>query len=142
MPALLVDMSDRPAPVTLPDSADLVYFLSFAYATRYGSQHELSRAALRLRGGPYKIDLRPLTTFADRDAEDEADRRDLERAWQDAAPLAETCRRVVAALDSGDETLSGLTAEFPALRGQLARLGEVAAEAAARAARIRLTFAL
>lgn len=142
MPALVVDFSDQPSPLTLPDSADLVYFLSFAHATRYGSQHDLSRAALHLRGGLYKIDLRPLTTFADREAEDEADRQELERVWQEAAPLAETCRLVAAALGSGDTTLSEMTAEFPGLRDHLAQLGDVATQAAARGARIRLTFAL
>ena len=70
------------------DAGVLVYFLSLAFSTRYGSQHELSRLALLLRGD-YKIDLDPLTTFADRDVEVEADERELARVWQDAAPLAD-----------------------------------------------------
>ncbi len=142
MPTLFIDCSDHPAPLALPDSDDLVYFLSLAFATRYGAQHELARLALTLRGGPYKIDLRPLTTFADREAEDDADRRELERVWQEAAPLAETCRRVTEALDSGDETLRELTAGFPGLRDQVSRVGELAGEAAERGARVRLTFEL
>ena len=74
------------------DTAPLVYFLSFAFAARYGSQHELTKAALLLRGGEHKLDLKPLLTFADRAAEEPLDKRELERAWQDAAPLGEIAR--------------------------------------------------
>ena len=63
----------------------LVYFLSLAFSTRYGSLHPLSQLALLLRRDR-KIDLAPLTTFADRDVEVEADQVELDRVWQDAAP--------------------------------------------------------
>ena len=86
----------------------LVYFLSLAFSTRYGSQHELSKLALLLRG-EHKIDLGPLTTFADRNVEEEADARELERVWQDAAPLAETLQRVTEALAQDDERIAALT---------------------------------
>ena len=82
----------------------LVYFLSLAFSTRYGAQHDLARLALVLRG-KYKIDLEPLTTFADRDIEVEADARELERVWQDAAPLAATLEQVNAALAAGEEEI-------------------------------------
>jgi hypothetical protein len=61
------------------DPTDLVYFLPFAFSTRCGSTHELSHASLLLRG-EFKIDLRPLLTFADRQVEEAADEDELERA--------------------------------------------------------------
>src|SRR3990172_10945494 len=102
MPTLHIDL-DAPGeapPAFGGDAAPVVYFLSFAFSARYGAQHELTKASLLLRGGDHQIDLKPLLTFADRDAEDEADRRELERGWQDAAPLAACCRRVVEAIDA------------------------------------------
>jgi hypothetical protein len=119
-----------------------VYFLSFAFATRYGAQHELAKAALLLRGGAHKIDLRPLLTFADRDAGgDPADQRELERVWQDAAPLADCCRRVVAAIDA-DPAVREQLAAVPTLRDRIEELGRIATWAANRGARVRLTFTL
>jgi len=123
----------------------LVYFLSLAFSTRYGSIHPLSQLALLLRG-EMKIDLGPLTTFADRDAEVEADERELERVWQDAGPLAETLEKVTAALGSaqaaGDERIAVLTEDAPELAARLGELREMAAWAAGRGMRVRLTFEL
>ena len=143
MPTLHIDF-DPPEPCPhafASDTSDVVYFLSFAFSARYGSTHELSRASLLLRG-EFKIDLRPLLTFADRQAEDAADKRELERVWQEAAPLAECCRQVVAALDSGNAQLRELTAGFPALRDRLDELARMAEWAAERGAKVRLTFEL
>ena len=143
MPTLYVEF-DPPEPCPhafAGDTADLVYFLSFAFSARYGSTHELSRASLLLRG-EFEIDLRPLLTFADREVEEAIDERELARAWQEAAPLAECCRKVVAALDSGQEQLRELTAGFPALRDRIDELARIAEWAAERAARVRLTFEL
>src|SRR6185437_4535637 len=93
----------EPCPIGFGGPTDmLVYFLSLAFSTRYGAQHDLARLALTLRGA-HKIDLDPLTTFADREVEVEADARELERVWQPAAPLAETVRAVNAVLAGGDE---------------------------------------
>jgi hypothetical protein len=119
----------------------LVYFLSLAFSTRYGAQHDLARLALVLRG-TYKIDLEPLTTFADRDIEVEADAREMERVWQDAGPLAEALRKVNQALASGDEEIDRIVEEAPGLRERLADLERMAEEAAGRAARVRLSFEL
>ena len=143
MPAVIVETDPpiEPPPSLSSDSAPLVYFLSFAFAARYGAQHELTKASLLLRGGDHKIDLKPLLTFADRDAEDEADRRELERVWQDAAPLAECCRRVVEAID-GDPTVRDELRDFPALRDRIEELGRIAGQAAERGARIRLTYTM
>ena len=118
----------------------LVYFLSFAFATRYGSQHDLSKLALLLRGADFGIDLRPLLTFADRDVEEDADRAELERVWQDAAPLAATLGAVLAALDGGDPRVDALVAGTPGLRDRLADLLAMAEWAAARGERVRLTY--
>jgi hypothetical protein len=122
-------------------SGVLVHFLSLAFSTRYGSIHPLSQLALLLRG-EMKIDLRPLTTFADRNAEEEADERELERVWQDAGPLAETLSKVTDALAVGDERIAVLTEDAPDLAARLGELREMAAWAAGRGLRARLTFEL
>ena len=143
MPRIILDF-DPPlpdAPVFESDTSDLVYFLSFAFATRYGANHELSLAGLILRG-EFKVDLVPLMTFADRDVEEPADAEALERAWQDAAPLAETCRAVVAALESEERRLASLQEDYPALKQNIAELGQIAAYAAGRGARMRITYDL
>lgn len=130
------------APVAFAsDTAPLVYFLSFAFAARYGSQHELTKAALLLRGGEHKLDLKPLLTFADRNAEEPLDKRELERAWQDAGLLAECCRGVVAAIDS-DAAIREQLVDFPTLRDLLGEVGRVAADAAERGQRVRLTYSM
>lgn len=132
----------EPCPITFGGATDdLVAFLSFAFAARYGAQHDLTKLAMLLRG-EHKIDLAALLTFADRDVEVEADARELERAWQDAAPLAACIDAINAALDGGDERAGALMADAPALRPRLRELGEMARWAAARGARARLTFEL
>src|SRR3990172_363172 len=141
MPSLIVEF-DPPgaAPAFGGDTAPLVYFLSFAFAARYGAQHELSLATGLLRD-KHKIDIKPLLTFADHAAEDEADRRELERLWQDAAPLAESCRRVVEAIDADEAVREQLRDELT-LRDLLDELGRIAARAAAEGRRVRLTFVM
>ena len=119
----------------------LVHFLSLAFATRYGSQHPLSQLALLLRG-ELSIDLAPLTTFADRNVEEEADATELERVWQDARPLADSVRAVVRALQSADERIAALTGDFPDLTPRLADLARVVECAATHAARVRLSYDL
>lgn len=141
MPTLYVDLDPGEPPTFGGDTAPLVYFLSFAFSARYGAQHELTKASLLLRGGAHKIDLKPLLTFASRDADDEADRRELERVWQDAAPLAECCRRVVDAIDA-DAAIREQLAEFPTLCDRIEDLGRIAARAAERGARVRLTYTM
>ena len=133
---------DEPCPVEFGGPADvLVYFLSLAFSTRYGSQHDLSKLALLLRG-ECKIDLGPLITFADRDVEEEADQTELDRVWQDAAPLAATIAQVVEALEAGDERIDALMADAPDLAARLRDLHGMAAWAAGRGDRVRMTFTL
>jgi hypothetical protein len=124
------------------DTADLVYFLSFAFSARYGARHELTTLALHLRGGDDPIDLTPLLTFADRNPDDPADERELGRVWQDAQPLARCCRRVVAALDRGDPAVRTILERYPDLRDRVDDLRRMAEWAAARGARVRITFEL
>lgn len=134
--------SAEPCPIDFTAPADvLVHFLSFAFSTRYGAQHDLSKLALVLRGR-YKIDLEPLTTFADRDVEVEADQVELDRVWQDAAPLAETIRRVLDVLASGDGEIDALAAGTPGLAPRLRELLAMTEWAAGRGARVRMTFEL
>ena len=132
----------EPCPIAFAGANDvLVYFLSLAFSTRYGSLHPLSQLALLLRGELH-IDLAPLTTFADRDVEVEADQIELDRVWQDAAPLAATIGAVTAALASGDERIAELTEESPDLAARLADLQQMVEWAAERNARVRMTFEL
>jgi hypothetical protein len=143
MPRIVLDF-DPPqpdAPGFTSDTSDLVFFLSWAFSTRYGANHELSVAALVLRG-EFKIDLLPLLTFADRSVEDPADEEALQRAWQDAAPLEECCTRVVEALGSDEPRLTALREDYPALRHNIEELGQIAGWAAGRDARIRVTYEL
>ena len=143
MPHIVLDFEPAldDAPDFTSDTSDLVYFLSWAFSTRYGANHELSLAALILRG-EFKIDLLPLLTFADREVEEPADAEALERAWQDAAPLAACCEAVAAAMASGEERIAGLQEEYPNLRANVEELGRTAAWAAGRGARIRVTYVL
>ena len=143
MPTIHIDL-DPPGEMPVAfggETASLAYFLSFAFAARYGAQHELTQVAQRLRGKAHGIDLKPLLTFADREADDPADERELQRVWQDAGPLAACCRRVVEAIDA-DEELRELLSDFPDLRDRIADLARIAGEAAERGARIRVTFTM
>ncbi len=141
MPSIILDF-DPPqpeAPGFAGDQADLVYFLSWAFSARYGGNHELSLASLVLRG-EFKIDLRPLLTFADRDVEEPEDEDALVRAWQDAAPLAECCEAVVTAFESGEKRLQAIREEYPALTDRIRELGAIARWAGVHGARVRVTY--
>jgi hypothetical protein len=123
------------------DSSDLVYFLSWAFSARYGGNHEMSVASLVLRG-EFGIDLKPLLTFADRDVEMEADAAMLEKAWQDAGPLADCCDQIVKALRSAEPRLAALNEDYPSLAGEIEELGQIAEWAAVNGHRIRVTFTI
>jgi hypothetical protein len=141
MPTLHVE-TDPPIDATIGGPTDtLVYFLSLAFSTRYGSIHPLSQLVLLLRG-ERKINMTPLTTFADRDIEVEADQAELDRVWQDAVPLAANIDAVLEALASDDDRIRALTEDTPDLGAGLAALGRVARAAADANARIRLSFEL
>lgn len=143
MPRIIVDFDPEleSMPAIESDSSDLVYFLSWAFSASYGANHEMSLASLVLRG-EFQIDLKPLLTFADRDVEDPADEEALEKAWQDAESLGETCDQVAKALASGDQRLKDLEEKYPGLRTNIIELGRIAAMAAARGSLIRVTYLL
>ena len=122
------------------ETAPLVYFLSFAFAARYGAQHELALATALLRD-KHKIDLKPVLTFADSAAEVEADRQELARLWQDAGPIAECSRRIVEAIDA-DPAIQEQLAALPALRDRIDELGRIASWAAEGGRRVRLTYTI
>ncbi|MCH7836347.1 MAG: hypothetical protein IH864_05715 [Chloroflexi bacterium] len=121
------------------DSADIVYFISFAHSERYGSSHPLSKAARILKR--LRINLVPLLTFADARTESAAEEQALETMWQDPAPLAECARRVAQEIEASEQ-LRELSADFPELPDRLRELASMADWAAERGAKIRLTYVL
>lgn len=148
-------MSGEPGPTTLivettageeppvdflGPSSDIVYFISFAHTERYGADHPLARAAAILKRR-LRVNIAPLMTFADARVEDEEDAAILERAWQDSAPLAESARAAASAIES-DPELREFTSDFPELPERLRELAEIAAWAAQRGARVRLSYVL
>lgn len=143
VPRVIVDF-DPPqpdAPSFESDTSDFVYFLSYAYSSRFGASHELALVALSLRT-EHKINLAPLLNFADRDAEDEDDLKLLDEAWQDPAPLVECCRRIIETIDAGEPRFVAMQAEYPELRRNIEELGAMAAWADERSARVRITYEL
>ena len=121
------------------DSADIVYFISFAHSERYGSSHPLSKAARILKR--LRINLVPLLTFADARTESAAEEQALETMWQDPAPLAECARRVAQEIET-TEQLRELAADLPELPDRLRELASMADWAAERGAKIRLTYVI
>lgn len=124
----------------LGDSSDLIYFISFAHAERYGADHSLAHAA-RIMKRRLRIDLSPLLRFADARAEDAAEARLLETIWQDPEPVARAALATAQAIDDNDD-LRTLTSAFPELPQRLRELAAIASWATCQGARIRLTYAL
>lgn len=133
--------ADQECPLDfLGESADLVYFISFSHSERYGADHPLAKAASILKR-QLRIDLSPLLTFGDARTENEEEERLLEALWQDAGPLDQCARRVAEAM-AGTAELRELIADFPELPERLKELADMAAWAAERGARVRLTYAI
>jgi len=124
----------------LGPSSDIVYFISFAHTERYGAHHPLAKAAAILKR-KLRVNIAPLMTFADARVEDAEDAALLERIWQDAEPLAESARAAAVAIDATPE-LRDLTFDFPELPDRLRELADIAAWAAERGAKVRLTYVL
>jgi hypothetical protein len=136
---LIVETDPQGCPVTFTGPTfDLAAFISFAFATRFGADHELAAAATQLQR-KHKIELRPLITFADSEPDDEADRQELARSWQDAARLAETAQAAVDAF-AADERIQTLIAEYPELTPRMKELAEIARWAAEQSGKVRITF--
>ncbi|MEZ4553465.1 MAG: hypothetical protein AB7L91_05345 [Dehalococcoidia bacterium] len=132
--------TDEPCPFGfLGDPTVVLFFISWAFSMRFGGMHELAQAALHMQR-KHRVDLKPLLTYADRDAESDDDRRELERAWQDAAPLAESARAVATALETDDTALRQLTAGYEELAPRLRELAAMCNWAASRGAGVRLSF--
>ena len=119
---------------------DLLAFLTFGASERYGAMHALSGVANILRR-KHAVDLMPLLHFGDAVPEDEEDERNLEALWQDPAPLAACCAAVVEKLRA-EPRLQELAAGFPELIPRLEDLRQIAEWAAARDARVRVTYRL
>lgn len=132
--------TDEPCPFGfLGDPTVVLFFISWAFSMRFGGMHELAQAAMHLQRR-HKVDLKPLLTYADRDAESDDDRRELERAWQDGAPLAASAQAVATALESDDAELRQLTAGYEELAPRLRELAAMCDWAASRGAAVRLSF--
>jgi hypothetical protein len=138
---LIVETTDPGEPPDfLGDSADIVYFISFAHAERYGTDHPLSRAAAYLKR-KLRVNLAPLMNYADARTEHAEEEALLERLWQEAQPLADSARAAAEAIDATPE-LREMTSELPELPQRLRELAGIADWAADRGARIRLTYVI
>ena len=134
--------TDEPCPFGfLGDPTVILFFISWAFSVRFGGMHELAQAALHMQR-KHKVDLKPLLTYADRDATTDDDRRELEHAWQDAAPLGAACRAVATALEAADPELDRLTEGYDHLAPRLRELATLCDWAASRGASVRLSFYL
>ena len=140
--ALIVETTaDEECPLEfLGESADIVYFISFAHSERYGAAHPLAKAAglLKRRLG---VDLTPLLTYADARAASSEEEAALDSMWQDAARLAASARSAADAIAATTEARE-LTAAFPELPERLRELAAMADWAAERGAQVRLTYVL
>ena len=138
--ALIVETTAaEPCPVDfLGDTADIVYFISMAHTERYGADHPLAKAAAILKR-TLRVNMAPLLKFADARTDNAAEEEMLEGLWQDAAPLTEAARTVAEAI-VGTTELRELTSSFPELPERLNELARIAAWAADRGARVRLTY--
>lgn len=123
------------------DGAALVAFMSFAEARGFGARHPL--VALAERAAALRVPLAPLAAFYEREAADAGDEALLERAWQDAAPLAASLAALAAAL-RGDELARTLVrrADAATLAAEADALRAVAERAARASRRVRLTYEL
>ena len=124
----------------LGDTADIVYFISFAHSERYGADHPLSKAAAILKR-KLQVNLAPLMNYADARTENAEEEAHLERIWQDATPLAESARTTADAIENTPD-LRGLTSDLPELPDRLRELAAIAAWAAEHGAQVRLTYVI
>ncbi|MEE8369696.1 MAG: hypothetical protein V3S00_02885 [Dehalococcoidia bacterium] len=139
---LIVETTDdEECPIDfMGDSADLVYFFSFAHSERYGADHPLAKAASVMKR-QLSLNLAPLLTFADSRTENEEEERLLETLWQEAAPLAASARQAAVAIEERPQ-LRAITTEFPELPERLRELADMADWATARGAKVRLTYVI
>jgi hypothetical protein len=115
--------------------------MSFVVAYDYGSTHELAQLAQVLRRD-LGVRLTPLATFYDAEPDDDEDRERLEKAWQDAGPLRETCENVLRAFAEHGPRLRPMAQSAPRLEDLLRQLASLASAAEQRGARVRLSYRL
>jgi len=138
---LIVETTDpEPHPGFDGPVLDLLTFLTFGASERYGALHPLSGVANILRR-KHSVNLLPLFSFGDAVPEDEEDARELERLWQEPEPLAACCATVAETIRASAR-LQELSQGFPELIPRLEDLQRIAEWAAARGAKIRLTYRL
>ncbi len=139
---LTVEVEGEGGAAALPgEGATLVAFMSFAAVRGFGARHPL--IALAERVAELGVRLWPLTTFYERLPEDAEDEANLERAWQEADPLAASLDALATVL-AGDERAAVFVRRAGAetLAAEAAALRAVA-ERAGRAKRlVRLTYEL
>ena len=115
--------------------------MSFAAVRGFGARHPL--IALSERVADLGVRLGPLTTFYERGAEDSEDEANLERAWQDADPLASSLEALVAALAEDERAaVFARRAGAEALGGEATALLDIVGEAGRAKRRVRLTYEL
>ncbi len=123
------------------EGAALVAFMSFAAVRGFGARHPL--IALSERAADLGVRLGPLTTFYERRPEDSEDEVNLERAWQEAGPLAASLAALVAALDEDERAAVFVRrAGAEALSAEAAALRDIAERAGRAKRRVRLTYDL
>jgi len=133
--------ADEPCPIEfLGDTADIVYFISMAHTERYGAAHPLAKAAAILKR-QLRVKMGPLLNFADARTQDSEEEQMLERLWQEGEPLSQAARSVAEAIE-GTPRLLDLTSAFPELPERLRELSDIAAWAAERSAKVRLTYVI
>ena len=121
--------------------AALVAFMSFAAVRGFGARHPL--IALAERASRLGVRLGPLTTFYERRPEDAEDEANLERAWQEPAPLAASLAALVAALAEDERAgVFARRAEAETLAAEAAALLATVERAGRAKRRVRLTYEL
>lgn len=139
---LTVEVEGEGGAAALPgEGAALVAFMSFAAVRGFGARHPL--IALAERAAELGVRLGPLTTFYERHPDDAEDEANLERAWQEAAPLAASLA-VLGEVLAGDERASVFVrrAEAETLAAEAAALHDITERAGRANRRIRLTYDL
>ncbi len=132
---------DGDASVLPGEGVTLVAFMSFAAVRGFGARHPL--IALAERVADLGVRLGPLTTFYERHPEDAEDEANLERAWQEALPLATSLEALVAALADDERAATFVRRADAATLPEEARALLAVAERAGRAKRrVRLTYEL
>ncbi|MXY87838.1 MAG: hypothetical protein F4Y92_03140 [Dehalococcoidia bacterium] len=139
---LTVEVEGDGAAGALPgQGAALVAFMSFAAVRGFGARHPL--IALSERVAELGVRLGPLTTFYERGPEDSEDEANLERAWQDAGPLAASLEALVAALTEDERAAVFVRrAGAESLGEETAALRDIVEDAGRAKRRVRLTYEL